>query len=139
MSFFSQMMEPGGGVLLLPFVRVVIGMLMVMTTMGAIAGVARIHMVYWSACRFLKVNTKNKCEEHKVVEVVVTVVERRRHRRRQEAETATRRIRTEPKEEKRHAFMAVFSFLKIFVHRMKWFGLNLLKKREEHGRTCCRY
>ena len=42
------MMEPGGGVMLLPFVRVVIGMLMVLTTMGAIAGVARIHMVILS-------------------------------------------------------------------------------------------
>lgn len=34
--------------MLLPFVRVVIGMLMVMATMGAIAGVARIHMIILS-------------------------------------------------------------------------------------------
>lgn len=47
-SFFAQMMEPGGGVLLLPFVRVVIGMLMVLTMIDAIAGVARMHMVILS-------------------------------------------------------------------------------------------
>ena len=41
-------MEPGGGVMLLPFVRMVIGCLLVLTTTAAIVGVARIHMVILS-------------------------------------------------------------------------------------------
>jgi hypothetical protein len=48
MSFLSQMMEPGGGVLLLPFVRVVIGLLLLLTTFAAILGLARIHMIILS-------------------------------------------------------------------------------------------
>jgi hypothetical protein len=45
MSFFSAIMEPGGGVMLLPFVRFVIGLLLVLTTVAALLDVARIHMV----------------------------------------------------------------------------------------------
>jgi hypothetical protein len=48
MSFVSQVMEPGGGVMLLPFVRLVIGLLLCLTTGAAIVGVARIHMVILS-------------------------------------------------------------------------------------------
>jgi ER protein Pkr1 len=47
-SFFSQIMEPGGGVMLLPFVRLVIGCLLCLTIAAAIAGVARIHMIILS-------------------------------------------------------------------------------------------
>lgn len=38
-------MEPGGGLMLLPFVRVVIGCLLILTSTTAILGVARIHMI----------------------------------------------------------------------------------------------
>lgn len=41
-------MEPGGGVALLPFVRLVICFLLVLTVTAAIVGVARIHMVILS-------------------------------------------------------------------------------------------
>jgi hypothetical protein len=44
-SFFSAIMEPGGGVMLLPFVRFVIGLLLILTTVAALLDVARIHMV----------------------------------------------------------------------------------------------
>ena len=38
-------MQPGGGVMLLPFVRFVIGLLLVLTIGGAIVDFARIHMI----------------------------------------------------------------------------------------------
>jgi len=41
----SEIMAPGGGVMLIPFVRVVISILLVMCIMGFVADVARIHMV----------------------------------------------------------------------------------------------
>eukprot|EP00977_Amphora_coffeiformis_P001540 scaffold296_cov102-Amphora_coffeaeformis.AAC.28 len=44
-SFVAQIMQPGGGVMLLPFVRFVIGILLVLTIAGAIVDFARIHMV----------------------------------------------------------------------------------------------
>ena len=47
-SFISQVMEPGGGLLLLPFVRFVIGCLLLLTTAAAVADVARIHMIILS-------------------------------------------------------------------------------------------
>jgi ER protein Pkr1 len=47
-SFFAQIMEPGGGIMLLPFVRMVIGCLLALTTTTAILGVARIHMIILS-------------------------------------------------------------------------------------------
>lgn len=47
-SFVSQIMEPGGGLLLIPFVRVIIGTLLVLTLAGFLAGVARIHMAILS-------------------------------------------------------------------------------------------
>jgi hypothetical protein len=47
-SFFTQIMEPGGGVMLLPFVRFVIGCLLCLTIAAAVANVARIHMVVLS-------------------------------------------------------------------------------------------
>jgi hypothetical protein len=47
-SFVSQVMAPGGGVMLLPFVRVVIGCLLVLTLAAFLAGVARIHMAILS-------------------------------------------------------------------------------------------
>eukprot|EP00525_Craspedostauros_australis_P009842 CAMPEP_0198114052 /NCGR_PEP_ID=MMETSP1442-20131203/5550_1 /TAXON_ID= /ORGANISM="Craspedostauros australis, Strain CCMP3328" /LENGTH=91 /DNA_ID=CAMNT_0043771273 /DNA_START=173 /DNA_END=448 /DNA_ORIENTATION=+ len=48
MSFVSQVMQPGGGVMLLPFVRTVIGVLLILTMAGFAAGVARIHMAVLS-------------------------------------------------------------------------------------------
>ena len=47
-SFAQQIMEPGGGLLLIPFVRVVIGILLVLTLSGFLAGIARIHMAVLS-------------------------------------------------------------------------------------------
>jgi hypothetical protein len=47
-SFFAQIMEPGGGIMLLPFVRVVIGCLLTLTVTTAILGVARVHMIILS-------------------------------------------------------------------------------------------
>jgi hypothetical protein len=45
MSFIQEILQPGGGVMLIPFVRVVISVLLVLTIMGFVANVARIHMV----------------------------------------------------------------------------------------------
>jgi hypothetical protein len=47
-SFVSQIMAPGGGVMLLPFVRLVIGILLILTITAAVLGVARIHMMILS-------------------------------------------------------------------------------------------
>jgi hypothetical protein len=47
-SFFSEIMQPGGGIMLIPFVRVIITVLLVLTIMGFIAGVARVHMAILS-------------------------------------------------------------------------------------------
>lgn len=47
-SFVSQVMQPGGGVMLLPFVRIVIALLLVLTLAGFLAGIARIHMAILS-------------------------------------------------------------------------------------------
>lgn len=47
-SFVAQIMQPGGGVMLLPFVRFVIGLLLVLTVLAALVGIARIHMVILS-------------------------------------------------------------------------------------------
>eukprot|EP00535_Pseudo-nitzschia_heimii_P007862 CAMPEP_0197175386 /NCGR_PEP_ID=MMETSP1423-20130617/1617_1 /TAXON_ID=476441 /ORGANISM="Pseudo-nitzschia heimii, Strain UNC1101" /LENGTH=87 /DNA_ID=CAMNT_0042624529 /DNA_START=15 /DNA_END=278 /DNA_ORIENTATION=- len=44
-SLIQEIMAPGGGVILIPFVRVVISLLLVLTIMGFVADVARIHMV----------------------------------------------------------------------------------------------
>jgi hypothetical protein len=44
-SFIAQIMEPGGGIILLPFVRLVIALLLVLTTTAAVVGLARIHMI----------------------------------------------------------------------------------------------
>jgi len=41
-------LQPGGGIMLLPFVRLVIGCLLVLTLAGFFAGVARIHMAILS-------------------------------------------------------------------------------------------
>lgn len=48
MTFIADVMAPGGGVLLLPFVRVVISILLVCCVGTFIAGVARIHMAILS-------------------------------------------------------------------------------------------
>jgi len=45
----AKIMEPGGGVHLLPFVRLVIVFLMMLTVTAAAVGVARVHMVILSA------------------------------------------------------------------------------------------
>jgi len=47
-SLFQKIMQPGAGVMLLPFVRVVISLLLLLTVTAAILGVARIHMVILS-------------------------------------------------------------------------------------------
>ena len=47
-SFVSQVMQPGGGVMLLPVVRVVIACLLVLTLAAMLVGVARIHMAVLS-------------------------------------------------------------------------------------------
>lgn len=43
-SFFSQLMAPGGGVMLIPFIRGVIMCLFMTTIVAFICGVARVHM-----------------------------------------------------------------------------------------------
>ncbi|MGK3750724.1 MAG: hypothetical protein ACI8RD_003024 [Bacillariaceae sp.] len=45
MPLIQDIMAPGGGVILIPFVRIVISVLLVLTIMGFVANVARIHMV----------------------------------------------------------------------------------------------
>jgi hypothetical protein len=47
-SFMSQILQPGGGVMLIPFVRVVVGLLLCLTVGAAILDLARIHMVVLS-------------------------------------------------------------------------------------------
>lgn len=47
-SFAQQIMEPGGGLLLIPFVRAIIAILLVLTGSGFLAGIARIHMAVLS-------------------------------------------------------------------------------------------
>ncbi|CAB9505691.1 expressed unknown protein [Seminavis robusta] len=44
MSFVTDVLSPGGGVMLLPFVRLVIGCLLVLIMTMFVAGVARLHM-----------------------------------------------------------------------------------------------
>lgn len=44
MSIITQMFQPGGGVVLIPFIRMVIAFLMVVCLVTFISGVARIHM-----------------------------------------------------------------------------------------------
>jgi cobalamin synthase len=51
-SFIAQIMEPGGGVVLLPFVRLVIICLLCLTIGAAIANVARLHMIILSVLSF---------------------------------------------------------------------------------------
>jgi len=43
-SFVSQLMSPGGGMMLIPFIRLVIVLLMLTTSTTFVFGVARIHM-----------------------------------------------------------------------------------------------
>lgn len=46
MSFISQILEPGGGVMLLPFVRIILGLLLLFVVLPlAVYDVARIHMI----------------------------------------------------------------------------------------------
>lgn len=47
-SFISKVLSPGGGVMLLPFVRLVIGVLLLLTLTAATVGVARVHMIILS-------------------------------------------------------------------------------------------
>lgn len=51
-SFIAQILEPGGGVVLLPFVRLVIICLLCLTVGAAIANVARVHMIILSVLSF---------------------------------------------------------------------------------------
>eukprot|EP00549_Striatella_unipunctata_P003500 CAMPEP_0118694876 /NCGR_PEP_ID=MMETSP0800-20121206/12817_1 /TAXON_ID=210618 ORGANISM="Striatella unipunctata, Strain CCMP2910" /NCGR_SAMPLE_ID=MMETSP0800 /ASSEMBLY_ACC=CAM_ASM_000638 /LENGTH=96 /DNA_ID=CAMNT_0006593491 /DNA_START=154 /DNA_END=444 /DNA_ORIENTATION=- len=44
MSFVSQILAPGGGMLLIPFIKIVICILMLTCGAACIAGVAQIHM-----------------------------------------------------------------------------------------------
>jgi ABC-type transport system involved in multi-copper enzyme maturation permease subunit len=43
-SFVSQLMAPGGGIILIPFIRIVIILLMLTTSTTFVFGVARLHM-----------------------------------------------------------------------------------------------
>jgi hypothetical protein len=43
-SFVSQLMSPGGGIILIPFIRFVIVLLMLTTSTTFVFGVARLHM-----------------------------------------------------------------------------------------------
>ena len=43
-NFIAQIMSPGGGILLIPFTRAVIGCLFLTTSTVFVMGVARIHM-----------------------------------------------------------------------------------------------
>jgi hypothetical protein len=47
-NLFTEIMQPGGGVILIPFVRIIIALLLVLTIMGIVANVARIHMIILS-------------------------------------------------------------------------------------------
>jgi len=47
-SFISQILSPGGGVLMIPFIRMVIMVLFATTLIAFIFGVARIHMAILS-------------------------------------------------------------------------------------------
>ena len=48
MSFAAQILQPGGGILLIPFIRTVITCLFLTTITAFIIGVARIHMAILS-------------------------------------------------------------------------------------------
>mmetsp|Transcript_16896 Transcript_16896/g.31998 ORF Transcript_16896/g.31998 Transcript_16896/m.31998 type:complete len:102 (+) Transcript_16896:44-349(+) len=48
MSFVSQILQPGGGVLLIPFIRTVILCLFATTVTAFFCGVARVHMAILS-------------------------------------------------------------------------------------------
>ena len=48
MSFAAQILQPGGGILLIPFIRSVITCLFLTTITAFIIGVARIHMAILS-------------------------------------------------------------------------------------------
>ena len=41
-------MAPGGGIALLPYIRFIIGLLLVLTLIGTVVGIARIHMIILS-------------------------------------------------------------------------------------------
>ncbi|KAL7513097.1 hypothetical protein ACHAXN_010155 [Cyclotella atomus] len=43
-SFISDLLKPGGGIALIPFIRMTIVALLIMVILMGIAGVARIHM-----------------------------------------------------------------------------------------------
>ena len=44
MSFVAQILQPGGGILIIPFIRSVIMCLFLLTSTAFIAGIARVHM-----------------------------------------------------------------------------------------------
>jgi hypothetical protein len=48
MSFVSQILQPGGGILLIPFIRTVILCLFATTVTAFLCGVARVHMAILS-------------------------------------------------------------------------------------------
>lgn len=48
MSVVSQMFQPGGGIVLIPFIKKVIGCLVLVTMTAFFCGVARIHMAILS-------------------------------------------------------------------------------------------
>jgi hypothetical protein len=47
-SFAAQILQPGGGILLIPFIRSVIMCLLLTTLTGFLIGVARVHMAVLS-------------------------------------------------------------------------------------------
>mmetsp|Transcript_4888 Transcript_4888/g.10790 ORF Transcript_4888/g.10790 Transcript_4888/m.10790 type:complete len:98 (-) Transcript_4888:388-681(-) len=44
-SFISQLLQPGGGIALIPFIRATVCLLLLMTIVIFICGIARVHMV----------------------------------------------------------------------------------------------
>mmetsp|Transcript_20001 Transcript_20001/g.30276 ORF Transcript_20001/g.30276 Transcript_20001/m.30276 type:complete len:93 (+) Transcript_20001:169-447(+) len=48
MSLFTEVLKPGGGILLIPFIRTVISCLFMTTVTAFICGVARMHMAILS-------------------------------------------------------------------------------------------
>mmetsp|Transcript_23133 Transcript_23133/g.33852 ORF Transcript_23133/g.33852 Transcript_23133/m.33852 type:complete len:96 (-) Transcript_23133:163-450(-) len=59
MSMISQILSPGGGILLIPFIRGVIMCLFATTTTAFLCGVARIHMAilsFLAGCLLLSIS-----------------------------------------------------------------------------------
>jgi len=59
MSFVAQILQPGGGILVIPFIRSVIMCLFLLTSTAFIAGIARVHMAilaFLAGCLLLSIS-----------------------------------------------------------------------------------